>query len=178
MKAASIVPIVFGMIACSEPMQPATYVAREGAPVQTDTTEYTARHIGGEGNYRRYGFELVTRFYNAHEDTVFLGRCYPDSPIPIYGVEAVDSSDRWGAAYSPTWACVGHENPIAVAPGATRVDTLQLVGPTAFDGRTGEPFGVLTGEFRLGYSVNSCRREVGCELQNAGVSNVFRVAKD
>jgi len=178
MKAARMIPIVVSLVACSEFAGPSTYVGREDQLLQTDKTEYTARYTGGNGSPRRYSFQVVTRFHNTQPNRVYLARCYPTSPTPIYGVEAVDPSDRWGAAYDPAWACVGHEDPIAVAPGATRVDTLRLTGPTSTDGRTGEPYGVLTGVFRIGYSVHTCRREIGCELPNAGVSNTFRVVTD
>ena len=108
-----------------------------------------------------YTFNLVAQFENSSERTVYLARCYPDSPNPIYGLELVGQEDEWGAAYNRAYACVGHENPIAVGPGETRTDTLMIAGPNSFaDG----PRGVLEGQFRLFYQAQSCRAEVGCDI--------------
>lgn len=108
-----------------------------------------------------YTFDLVAQFENSSARTVYLARCYPDSSNPIYGLELVGRVDEWGAAYNRAYACVGHENPIAVGPGKTRTDTLTIIGPNAF---TDEPLGVLEGRFRLFYQAQSCRAETGCDL--------------
>ena len=158
--------------ACADPTGP----ARDGEPVQTDATVYIARHVAGSGTYRQYGFAVVSRFLNSRADTVFLARCYPDTPFPIYGVLLAGKPHSDGAAYSPVWACVGHRNPIAVPPGATRTDTLQVRGPYGWDGYTHTPIGLFEGVFRLEYEVHYCREETGCRAPSTeGQSNAFRV---
>jgi hypothetical protein len=147
-----------------------TPVGRHGELLQTDTLFYVAAPRSG-----RFGFDLLAHFTNTSADTVYLDRCYPDSRAPIYGVELIGKSDPWGAAYNSAWACVGHENPIAVAPGKVREDTIPIMGPNAWDGLTKLPYGVFEGVFRLHYGVNSCRKEIGCEITGSGLSNTFRV---
>jgi hypothetical protein len=147
-----------------------------GAPIQTDALVYTAEYERGEGTYRQYGFDLVARFTNPTDETVYLGRAYPDQPRPDYGVLLVNEDDEWGSAYSGVIAGVGHDRQIAVAPGETRVDTLHLRGPNAWDGRTGERFGRLEGEMRLIYQPQGCRGDGACQLPDSlATSNVFEV---
>lgn len=147
--------------------------------LHTDRSAYVATRIGGEGAYTQYGFRVEARFTNDGRDTLYLARCYPESPTPLYGVELADSpgaSFVHGAAYRGAWACVGHDRQIAVGPGATRVDVLELRGPTAWDGVTHTPFGTLTGRMRLRYVVQRCRGDGACALSgDAGRSNAFDV---
>ena len=144
-------------------------------PLRTDQTQYIAQQARG-GTRPTYGFDLIARYENRTGRTVFLARCYPDSPHPIYGVELVGQKDDWGAAYDRAWACVGHENPIAVAAGETRADTLHMTGPNAWPHGSGQHFGVLEGRFRLRYGAQSCRSEIGCELPDSlQRSNEFEV---
>jgi hypothetical protein len=144
--------------------------------LRTDRDEYVASYEGGEGSYRQYGFSVVARFENRGSTAVYLARCYPDSPHPIYGVELVDGGESWGAAYNGVWACVGHDRQIQVPPGEVRADTIHLQGPNAFDGRTDQPFGTLAGRMRLFYEVQTCPGDGACRLsEDAGMSNVFTV---
>ena len=146
-------------------------------PVTTDRTVYTARPLFPcTAANCAYGFTVVASYENRTDRPLYLARCYPDSPTPIYGVRVVDPEDE-EAAYSPVWACVGHNWAIPVQPGETRVDTLEVVGPNAFDGETGVPFGVLEGEFYVSYQVQICPEEdLRCFLVDAaGYSNNFEV---
>jgi hypothetical protein len=162
-------------VGCSDPNGVVGPV-RDNAQFQTDTTIYFARYVRGEGTDRQFGFTLLSRFMNATQDTLYLARCFPDSAYPVYGIEMANPPDRWGAAYNAAWACVGHESPIIVLPGATRVDTLQITGPNAWDGPTKQPFGALEGQFRLHFRFQYCRREVGCNAPaELGRSNWFQV---
>ena len=152
------------------------------AGLHTDQATYVATRISGEGAYTQYGFRVEARFNNTTGDTLYLARCYPESPTPIYGVELADApaaSYRDGAAYDGAWACVGHERQIAVAPGGSRVDTLLVRGPNAWDGITHTPFGTLTGRMRLSYGVQRCRGDGACLLpREAGRSNPFDVVRE
>jgi len=142
--------------------------------IVTDQASYTARVIEENGTWTQYGFTLVARFTNKTKDDLYLGRCFPDTPIPIYGVKSVDDPEGWGAGYSFAWACVG-ENGFLIEPGESRVDTLQMHGPNAWSGKTGEPYGVLEGRFRLVYSVRYCLDCRDRPPEELRVSNVFRV---
>jgi hypothetical protein len=150
--------------------------------LHTDRTAYVATRVGGEGVYTQYGFRVEARFNNMSRDTLYLARCYPESPTPIYGVELVDTpaaSFREGAAYSGAWACVGHDRQIAVAPHSSRVDTLLIRGPNAWDGVSHIPFGTLTGRMRLRYEVQRCRGDGACAASgDAGRSNPFDVVRE
>ena len=129
----------------------------------TDQEVYIAERIV-DGPRSIYSFEVTIQVENNSRATIYLARCYPDSPHPIYGFSLVNQEDEWGAAYSAVWACVGHENPIALAPGAKRSDTLVIRGPNAWPNGSTEHFGVLEGTFQIHYQAQSCAKEVGCDL--------------
>ena len=117
----------------------------------TDASEYTAHVIDDGFGPSRYSFQVIARFHNATSSTIYLARCYPDTPYPIYGVSAVgEPPSAGGAAYDPVWACVGHDRQIAVPAGSTRTDTLTIAGPNAFDGITHVGIGRTEGRFRTG----------------------------
>lgn len=143
--------------------------------LRTDRTAYWATYEQGEGTYRQYGFRVVAQLINLSHTTVYLARCYPQSPTPTYGVTLVDGDDAWGAAYDGVWACVGHDQQIAVPSRGTRVDTLHVRGPNVWSGATGQPYGALTGLMQLHYEIQACRGDGACRLRTAGASNVFRV---
>ncbi|MBL0180651.1 MAG: hypothetical protein IPP98_16330 [Gemmatimonadetes bacterium] len=140
--------------------------------LSTDQPSYTAGYIGGSGARRQYSFTLVARFTNNAESTVYLSRCTPDSPHPIFGVSTVAGTED--AAYNGPWGCAGHNRHIAVRAGQTRIDTLLLTGPLGFSG--GLPLGTLSGPMRLAYEVQSCQGDGVCPIVGAGASNVFTVA--
>lgn len=142
----------------------------------TDRTEYTATPLEGEGDYRVYGFRVVARFTNWSGAPVYLDRCHPRDPRPMFGVRLRTGAPGLQSGYDPAWACVGHDDPIVVRPGATRTDTLLIRGPNAWDGSTAQPLGVLEGEFQLTYTARTCRSDTGCELPDGmSASSPFRV---
>lgn len=149
---------------------------RSGESLQTDRLSYTSRYVEGQGTYQRYGFEVIVRFTNRTDGTLYLGRCYPDTPTPIYGVIPADTPTGVESAYNGVWACGGHDKDFAVPAGALRVDTLQLSGPNARDGRSGQPFGQLEGRFRIVYDVRTCPGDSYCPADRSlSVSNAFDV---
>ncbi|MDP1861955.1 MAG: hypothetical protein Q8K82_25065 [Gemmatimonadaceae bacterium] len=117
----------------------------------TDATGYVADRIPGTGSVRRYRFTVITRYANRGAASLFLGRCFPTSPQPLFTVAATDSLVRSGYEY--VWGCVGHDKQFEVPPGAVRVDTLQVEGPNIFDGVTHQPLGVTSGRFKLYFAV-------------------------
>ncbi len=149
--------------------------APQGGVLTTDATSYEARSLSSVQG--RWAFNVVVRYTNPTAQPIYLARCYPNSPQPIYGVQLTDGSNAEGAAYSLAWACVGHDKQILVAPGATRVDTLTLGGPNASDGVTGRFYGALTGRFRIFYDPQGCTGDGACRIMTDSLrySNEFRV---
>ena len=143
----------------------------------TDAATYSAAVGDPIGAARHHSFTVIARFTNTSRHTVHLSRCFHDTPYPIYYIDTVNRIPE--AAYSPSWGCVGG-NYFDVAPGASRVDTLPITAPWAFDGRTGEPFGVFEGDFVLIYPMYACLdgtpecREPLHELARSGVFTVTR----
>ena len=162
---------------CSDPGAPDSRAgflsARADAVLTTDSSKYTATYLRGEGSSRTYGFRVVARFENRTRRTLYLQRCYPDSPGPVYSLRGV-SQDAWGSAFNPVWACVGHDQQIEVPAGESRTHTLLLRGPNSFD-RTGQHFGSLVGPMQIAYSVQGCRGDGECRLDDLVVSDPFTV---
>ncbi|MEM6784667.1 MAG: hypothetical protein AAF624_13140 [Bacteroidota bacterium] len=151
----------------------------ETAPIQTDAVRYTAVPGPNQGTYQPYTFDLVARFTNQTDATVYLERGFPDQPQPDYSVRLVSGDGQQTSAFNTILSGVSHDQQIAVAPGETRADTLRLRGPTSWDGRTGEAFGELEGVMELAYFVRACQSERPCATPNSGaVSNVFEVVLD
>ncbi len=149
---------------------------RGAEPIQTDALHYLASYVNGEGTYRQYGFTVVAVFRNTTDQTLYLGRCFPDSPGPLYGVTLADGSGG-EVGYNPGWACVGHDRQFAIAPGEARTDTLQVEGPNSWDGHTGQAFGQLEGRFRLFYEAQTCPGDGACSLPyDYARSNAFDVS--
>jgi len=162
MKRQATIPTLVLLASSIAPGCQPDFVEPEPNPLlQTDRRQYVASYESGEGNYRRYSFKVLAQISNPGPEPMYLERCFPNSPVPIYGVPLVN--DQLESAYNAPWACVGHHNPIVVAPGATRLDTLRIVGPYATDGVTGQPLGVLEGRFLLFYSA-SCADGLDCPL--------------
>lgn len=154
----------------------ATAITGRGASARTDATTYMARYLSGEGSYRQYGFDMGVSVRNTGPSNLYLARCFPHDPTPIFAVELLGDGGVWGAGYNVTWGCVGHENPIIVEPDETFSFDLRLVGPTAFDGRTGEPFGTLTGHMRLRIDAQRCTDTGRCRPDRDGIhTNSFEV---
>ena len=179
---------LLGLISCfsrdEAPKKTAVVVRPEEVPIQTDQTEYVAQFDSTVNKQDRYKFPLVARFENRTGVPIYLGRCYPDTPYPIYnvgpdngkGVES--SSDSLDNPYGTFVACVGHDNPIIVQPGEIRVDNLTIYAP---NGWSDDPFiripkEKLNGQFRLIYYAHFCRKIYNCERPDAVLySNIFTV---
>jgi len=141
----------------------------------TDATGYVAEPIAPSPRPIVYQFTVVTRFENRSGVPVFLARCFPHSPQPMYGVFPTDSS-AIQVAYDPSWACVGHSNQFQILPGAVRVDTFLLRGPNAFDVTKQQAIGVTSGVFRLVLWVASAPGDGAPPAPGSlGISNRFVV---
>jgi hypothetical protein len=165
------------VLACSA----TTDASRDLGPVpdgslMTDATGYVARTVAGtRPPLQEYRFTVVTRFENRSAAPVFLARCFPNSPEPIYGIVAADGSAT-ESAYDPIWACVGHNNQFQILPGAVRVDTFLVRGPNAFDEIKQQALGVTAGVFRLTLFVASVPGDGAPAAPGSlGISNAFVV---
>jgi hypothetical protein len=142
----------------------------------TDATGYVALPIGQYFGHDRYSFTIVARFENRGATPLYIARCFPTSPSPIFGVTRTDLLGKT-SGFNTTWGCVGVSHMIAVAPGAYQVDTLTMTGPNLFDGVTHEPLnGPLEGRYRLSYDVRVSDGETAPAAPfGAGSSNEFVV---
>ena len=130
---------------CHDPASPPATVLR------TDSSSYAATATG----FGQVEVRLILTYRNPADTAVALDRCLPAESYPIYSVELVLPANAEGAAYNPGWACVGGVSPIVIAPKATRIDTITLHGPTAYDNQAHRYLGVLAGVFRIGYGGQS-----------------------
>jgi hypothetical protein len=162
---------------CDTPTEP----LRDLGPVPdgaftTDATGYVARRIYGSGDASIYRFTLISRFENRGAVSLYLGRCFPNSPQPLFTVVLADSPSK-ASGFEQFWACVGHDKQFEILPGGVRIDTLQVVGPNAFDGRTQKPFGPTEGQFRLYFDVRLTLGDGAMPApESIRVSNAFVVS--
>ena len=126
---------------CNDPASPSV------TGIRTDSRSYVATRIGGA----EVTVRLILTYSNPADTAVALDRCLSTESYPIYSVDLVLPANAEGAAYNPGWACVGGVSPIVVSPMATRVDTITLRGPTAYDNTAQRYLGVLSGIFRIRY---------------------------
>lgn len=164
-----------GLLACSGTTDPAFDAdLLAGGHFTTDATEYTAHRFEGTGQLSRYRFTVISRFRNPTSATLYLARCFPNTPRPLFSVLAADRS--FESAYAQPSGCVGHDQQFEIPPGAVRIDTLQVDGPNSFDGHTQEPYGVKEGTFRLFFDVRIARGDGAEPAPDAlRMSNAFVV---
>lgn len=174
------------LVSCSSPVEQAPVKPVEQCPVNpvienlgpvppgaftTDTTGYLAYRL--PESLPRYQFRIISRFENRTASTLYLGRCFPNSPQPLF---TVFNTDPVGNGYGQIWACVGHDQQFAIRTGEVRVDTLLVDGPNEFEYGTNTPIGVTEGDFRLYYDVRLAAGDGAPTAPDSlKVSNVFRV---
>jgi len=146
-----------------------------GRPLlMTDRDRYIAHPVAGSGQSTLYSFTLIARFTNTTRQPLYLGRCSPNSPHPKWFVVLADLKDDSG--YGPAWACGGHDQHLRLGPGASRTDTLEILGPTTFDHFSGVPLGAIEGQMRLGYELRTGTGDVACiQPPPQGLSHTFSV---
>lgn len=138
--------------ACVSPTE-----ALPGVVVETDATSYVAEALPGTPPRTQYAFRVIVRTTNGSQEPVRLARCNPESAGPIFGVELYAVTAGTRSAFNPAWGCLGGVAPIEIRPGAARVDTLIIHGPTVFNGVTGEPVGIAEGTMVLRLASESRR---------------------
>ena len=183
--AAPVLSFVF-LISCSSPVEQGTVKPVEQCPVKpvienlgpvppraftTDTTGYLAYRL--PGSLPSYHFQIISRFENRTASTLYLGRCFPDSPQPLFSVVDAPPVE---SGYAQVWACIGSVQPFAIRTGEVRVDTLLVEGPNFFENGTNAPIGVTEGDFWLYYDVRLAAGDGAPTAPNSlKLSNAFRV---
>jgi hypothetical protein len=160
----AVLPLCLALGTVAKPIPPGELT------LHTDRPSYVALPALNEPPYL-YTFTLVGRLDNTMGRPVHLNRSCRGEPMPQYGVRAAEEGLE--SAYDPLWICAElRPTPvIVVQPGETRVDTLHIEGPSTWNGRTKQPYGVLAGRFRLVYEVNGCEGPRDCAVR----SNEFEV---
>ena len=151
-RAGRLVVLTVAISAC----RVSTGLGPEDVELRLDRAQYVATPIPGSAG-TRFAFPMVLTVENRTGRTLYLGRCFPDSRTPLYNLTQVTPSDRYGSAYTPIWACVGHDAPLILAPRGTRSDTLRITGPNRFPSGSSVGLGLLEGEVEVSLSVANCR---------------------
>lgn len=173
----SILILLFFLSGCSFLGNDNDDITSENILFQTDQREYVAS-LESSDSWPRYTFTVIAHFKNNSDQTIYLDRCYGDSPQPIYSVNLMNKESSERSAYNGAWACVGHNNPIAVKSGAVRTDTLQITGPNSRSNEDNGIDDILEGSFRIKYQMQTCRNTDGedCTLPDSlSYSNEFKV---
>lgn len=170
--AVSLLLFVSCSILSEEPNQKITV---DDIVFQTDQTSYIS-HQNLDESWPTFRFTLIARFENRSYQTIYLARCRSDSPQPMYGLKLLNQEETKRSGYGKVYACSQHNQPIAVRPRSVRIDTIHVMGPTGWQHGTHEPLGVLEGEYKLGYELQTCRSGNGCRLPDSlSRSNEFEV---
>jgi hypothetical protein len=165
--------IVALLVSCSSPAEPGidNLGPVPAGAFTTDATGYLAHRL--PGSLPRYQFRIISRFENRATSTLYLGRCFPDSPQPLF---SVINTILVESGYTQIWACVGHDRQFAIRAGEVRMDTLLVEGPNVFQGGTNAPIGVTEGDFRLYYDVRLAAGDGAPTAPDSiKLSNAFRV---
>jgi hypothetical protein len=146
------------LAACSSATAPAA-ADDVAAALTLDRARYVAARVSPAGTLPQYAVTVVARLRNGSTEPLRLEACGA-APGPIHGVEQVRPAHPDGSAFSPVWGCPAGP-PLVLAPGAERVDTLVLRGPTGVQG--GRVLGALQGTVRLTYPATQCPAAGPCE---------------
>ena len=100
-------PLALALVGCSptshKPPE-ATRSPQASVPpsfvLRTDRDDYLANPEKPVDKQRIYGFTLIARFENRTQEPVYLDRCYPNSPYPMYAILMADESEEHIAVYS------------------------------------------------------------------------------
>lgn len=137
----------------------------------TDQSAYVAVGDSGIVYDRLWHFTVIATLRNDSDQRLYIDGC--GGPRPVYGFDSYSA----GSAYAPVYGCSGSGVGIAVLPHATRIDTLQIVGPNSFDGHTGVGFGSLSGTLALSYALATCTDVGACHAGTiAAISAPFIVS--
>ncbi len=142
----------------------------------TNATGYLAQRT--DSVYGRYRYTVITRYENRGTTPLYLGRCFPETPQPLFSVDLSDRS-QGESAYTQIWACVGHNKQFQIVPGAVRIDTLVVEGPNTYQGGTTIGYGKVRGTYRVRFLVRTSAGDGAPDANQAlGLSNPFIVTTD
>jgi len=144
------------VLACHEaPTEPVAVA------LQLDRDTYYAVATEATAPYGvRYRIRLIVQYQNRTGAPIYFGRCGASDSLPIYSIPTADGHEESG--WTAAWACP-YAPALEFPAGAVRSDTLLVEGPSAYDGTTHEPIGVLAGRFRLSYMTRTCADDAcGC----------------
>ena len=144
-----ILPALLLTAACDASTSPENLGAVPNVAFTTDATGYVAQRM--QGSLERYTFTVISRYQNRGAVPVYLGRCDPTSPQPLFSVSLSNGAGE--SAYDQPRGCVGHDKQFMLLPGAIRIDTLTIGGPNEFPHGSDIGFGVTSGRFRLFFDV-------------------------
>jgi hypothetical protein len=166
-------PLLAGACDPSSATRPVPVPARDDAPVQTDALDYELRYGAGP----RYAGRAVVTYRNETAATIYLDRLSGSEGPPLFELAAA-----WPGSFgvAVTQVFIGTASiAIAVAPGATRVDTVSLELQDV-DQPTSEPrfvggSGVLRGRLKAYARINDFGEVAHSIPPTALLSNPFRV---
>ncbi len=122
-----------------------TSAATEGS-MTTDQRVYSAALKCSPVGHPCAVVSITITYRNPLDRPILLERCTPHAPTPLFLVVLADTTHA-SAPMNPGWACVGHDSPLVVPPGASRRDNIHLgLGP-------GPPatVGTVLGPFQIAY---------------------------
>lgn len=121
-----------------------------GAPRMAMRTDAATYVLASTGPMQRPGFEMVVTYRNTSGERRILDTC--DKRPPRWYLEK-RIGEEWVPAYEPACTLIAPEHPPAIAPGATRTDTLVIVdhGPDL----TRFTAGAVPGTYRIVYVVSA-----------------------
>ncbi len=170
--------------------------------ISTDRTVYIAEEPlsasqSGEADSSLHGyhFQMVVSLENKSDMIIYVQKC-PDPghlkfQTRLYSLDSISSEDYPDVpeeglpfvASSYAIHCEQAPNAVAIEPGAIHTASIRVFGPKARDGITGEPSGIIEGDFQLAlYEAGTCLDDDGnipdeCRFSIAEMprSNVFEV---
>lgn len=161
--------------------------------IQTDKSMYSAEINRIFGVFWVTNkFEIEVRIQNTTDEVVYIPYLTAPCSIPLYELHSMVSGPRRFSAFSQNRIGSSTENPcyvssIALESGAVRMDTIQLIGPGAWETGTNIHLGKLDGQFRLISAAGTCTEEVTnsinrvapeCRLPDSLSSAPFEVILD
>lgn len=183
-------PFIMFNIGCS--VSPDSESTPENS-IQTDKSMYSTEINRIFGVFWvKNKFEIEVRLQNTTDDVVYIPYLTAPCNVPLYELHSMVSGPGRFSAFAQNRIGSIEENPcyvssIALESGAVRMDTIQLIGPGAWETGTNIHLGKLNGEFRLISAAGTCTEQVTdnlsivapeCRLSDSLSSVPFEVKLD
>jgi hypothetical protein len=154
------------VVACSSSTGPGKTPA---FTLATDAAAYSAMPGQASNGNPTYSLTVIATFKNMRDVSVSLGPC---PAVDDYEVKEPAGSGK--PVYNQTGGCLVGGPKLIVDAGASRVDTLELSGPSVWTVDK-QPVGDVTGSFELVLYPNWCDASQVCTSDTV-TSNVFTIA--